>query len=50
MADGINIYDAYRPCWENNQNGASMKFSEMLKEVHRINKGQEGRNLSLIHI
>lgn len=35
MMDGINIYDAYRPCWENNKNGPTMKFSQMLKKVHR---------------
>ncbi len=42
MMDGINIYDAYRSCWQNNPE--KMKFSEMLKEVHRVNPKQTGRN------
>lgn len=44
LMDGINIYDAYRPCWQNNQNGNNMKFSEMLQDVHRINVGSGKSN------
>lgn len=34
MTEGINIYDAYRPCWQNN--APSLKFSQMLKQAHGI--------------
>jgi hypothetical protein len=34
MMHGINIYDAYRPCWQNNPD--NLTFSQMLKAVHRI--------------
>lgn len=37
MTNGINIYDAYRPCWQNN--APSMRFTDMLKQVHGISKG-----------
>lgn len=40
MTMGINIYDAYRPCWQNN--APSRPFTEMLKQVHGIRDGLKG--------
>jgi hypothetical protein len=34
MIGDINIYDAYRPCWQNNGN-TSLGFSQMFKQAHR---------------
>lgn len=36
MQDGINIYDAYRPCYENNPNASSISKPTSFKELKRL--------------
>lgn len=42
MTQGINIYDAYRPCWENSAD--LTKFTDKLKQFLRTKKIDERVN------
>lgn len=42
LVDGFNIYDAYRPCYENNQiNGKKLTMKEMRRNALRKKKHGE---------
>jgi hypothetical protein len=45
MMDGINIYDAYRPCYQNNNGSLTTSFKELRRLAMRKRK-KEGDKLS----